>query len=97
MAHLTSSDLLIDIYTGWVAHVLDTDLLFETWQRRDSELLSNCSLTRHTMNVRRVSPPGQLKFKSYYDHSKWCVSLEFQNPWTCLGDLNREGSQAWRG
>ncbi|XP_067086107.1 deoxyribonuclease-2-beta [Osmerus mordax] len=86
-----------DIYTGWVAQVLDTDLLVETWQRRDSELPSNCSLTRHTMNVRRISLPEQLKFKSYYDHSEWCVSLEFQNPWTCLGDLNREGSQAWRG
>lgn len=85
-----------DIYTGWVAQTLATDLLVETWQRRDRGLPSNCSLPKHTLNVGRIRLGGRAEFLSRYDHSKWCVSLEPRDRWTCLGDLNREGSQAWR-
>ncbi|XP_029905769.1 deoxyribonuclease-2-beta [Myripristis murdjan] len=84
-----------DIYAGWVAQVLDTDLLVETWQR-DHELPSNCSLPKHTMNVRRVRLPGPVLFQSHDDHSKWCVSWAYEDQLTCLGDMNRERTQAWR-
>ncbi|KAM6962892.1 deoxyribonuclease-2-beta [Aplochiton taeniatus] len=86
-----------DIYTGWVAQTLSTDLLVETWQRPAHELPSNCSLPKHSMNVKRIRLPGPILFESRYDHSKWCVSWAFQDQWTCLGDLNREKAQAWRG
>ncbi|XP_041647898.1 deoxyribonuclease-2-beta isoform X2 [Cheilinus undulatus] len=85
-----------DIYTGWVAQVLDSDLLVETWQRHH-ELPSNCSLPKHAMNIKRIQLPGSVLFKSHNDHSKWCVSLAFKDQLTCLGDLNRETSQMWRG
>ncbi|KAB5559254.1 hypothetical protein PHYPO_G00026890 [Pangasianodon hypophthalmus] len=86
-----------DIYAGWIAQTLKTDLLVETWQRQAHQLPSNCSLPYHVMNIRRVSLSELVTFSSYEDHSKWCVSWEYQTQWTCLGDLNRESRQAWRG
>ncbi|XP_018589790.1 deoxyribonuclease-2-beta [Scleropages formosus] len=85
-----------DIYTGWVAQMLKVDLLTETWQRKEHELPSNCSLPKHTLNIRRIKLPGPVLFYSHFDHSKWCVSKAYESQWTCLGDLNREDSQAWK-
>ncbi|KAM4629494.1 deoxyribonuclease-2-beta [Polymixia lowei] len=92
-----SEQFVDDIYAGWVAQVLHTDLLVESWQRGSHQLPSNCSLPKHAMNIKRVRLPGPVLFWSHYDHSKWCVSLAYEDQWTCLGDLNREKAQAWRG
>ncbi|XP_076007521.1 deoxyribonuclease-2-beta-like [Genypterus blacodes] len=92
-----SEHFVDDIYTGWVAQVLDADLLVESWQTPNYEMPSNCSLPRHTMNIKRVHLPGSVAFQSHYDHSKWCVSLAYKDQVTCLGDLNRERTQVWRG
>uniref|UniRef100_W5LDJ0 deoxyribonuclease II n=1 Tax=Astyanax mexicanus TaxID=7994 RepID=W5LDJ0_ASTMX len=86
-----------DIYAGWVAQTLRTDLLVESWQRDNHQLPSNCSLPYHVLNIKRVHLPENITFSSYEDHSKWCVSVEFRAQWTCLGDLNRESTQAYRG
>ncbi|XP_061539634.1 deoxyribonuclease-2-beta [Phycodurus eques] len=86
-----------DIYTGWVAQVLDADLLVETWQRQGHDLPSNCSLPNHVMNIKTIRLPESVPFHSKYDHSKWCLSWLRQIQVTCLGDLNREVSQMWRG
>lgn len=94
---LHSSAFLSDIYTGWVAQVLRADLLVESWQRLGPELPSNCSLPKHTMNIKRIQLPGSVRFQSFYDHSKWCVSQAYEDQVTCLGDLNREKAQMWRG
>lgn len=88
--------LLSDIYTGWVAQVLHADLLVESWQRHNV-LPSNCSLPKHTMNIKRIQLPTSVRFQSYHDHSKWCVSRDYEDRVTCLGDLNREKAQMWRG
>nr|XP_023700029.1 deoxyribonuclease-2-beta [Paramormyrops kingsleyae] len=85
-----------DIYTGWVAQALKTDLLTETWQRKEHQLPSNCSLPEHTLNIKRIKLPGPIVFSSFFDHSKWCVSRAYEKQWTCLGDLNREDTQAWK-
>lgn len=86
-----------DIYTGWVAQRLGADLLVETWQRQGHKLPSNCSLPKHAMNIARIQLPGPVLFQSYHDHSKWCVSQANEDQVTCLGDLNRERAQMWRG
>ncbi|XP_035269417.1 deoxyribonuclease-2-beta [Anguilla anguilla] len=85
-----------DIYTGWVAQTLKTDLLAETWQHSYHVLPSNCSLPNHVMNIQRIKLPGPIQFKSSFDHSKWCVSRMYKDRWTCLGDMNRDGPQIWR-
>ncbi|XP_020504286.1 deoxyribonuclease-2-beta [Labrus bergylta] len=97
VSFVKSEQFVDDIYTGWMAQVLDADLLAETWQRQGHELPSNCSLPKHVMNIKRIQLPGSVRFQSYYDHSKWCVSLAYEDQVTCLGDLNREKAQMWRG
>lgn len=97
LSFVKSSAYVDDIYTGWVAQLLGVDLLVETWQRPPHELPSNCSLSEHTLNIRRIQLPGSKLFQSYHDHSKWCVSKAFEKQVTCLGDLNREEGQLWRG
>ncbi|KAL7396339.1 hypothetical protein ABVT39_004511 [Epinephelus coioides] len=86
-----------DIYTGWVAQALGANLLVESWQTQGHELPSNCSLPKHTMNIKRIRLPGLAPFLSRHDHSKWCVSQAYEDQVTCLGDLNREEAQMWRG
>lgn len=88
-----------DIYAGWVAQELGTDLLVETWLRPSHELPSNCSMAHHAMNVKSVGflwSPRSTLFQSEHDHSKWCVSRRWEDQWACVGDLNRERAQAWR-
>ncbi|XP_056099568.1 deoxyribonuclease-2-beta isoform X2 [Rhinichthys klamathensis goyatoka] len=92
-----SRNYVDDIYTGWVAQALGTDLLVESWLHQAHQLPSNCSLPRHVMNINRVCLPGPQMFRSYEDHSKWCVSYAFKDQWICLGDLNRDSGQAGRG
>ncbi|CAL1593566.1 unnamed protein product [Knipowitschia caucasica] len=86
-----------DIYSGWVAQLLAVNLLVETWQITGHPLPSNCSLPWHTLNIRRVRALGPALFLSRHDHSKWCVSRDLETPLTCLGDLNRDKAQMWRG
>lgn len=92
-----SSLFVDDIYTGWVAQHLAVDLLVETWQSTGHALPSNCSLPQHTMNIRRIRLPTSALFLSQHDHSKWCVSRDHEAQLICLGDLNREKTQMWRG
>ncbi|XP_073449745.1 deoxyribonuclease-2-beta [Aquarana catesbeiana] len=84
-----------DIFTAWMAQVLDSDLLTETWQPKGKELPSNCSLRWHVYTIRRIALPN-LSFYSHNDHSKWCVSRAYNGSWICIGDLNRYPEQRWR-
>ncbi|XP_069550826.1 deoxyribonuclease-2-beta [Brachyistius frenatus] len=97
VSFVKSEQFVDDIYTGWVAQVLDADLLVESWQTQGRELPSNCSLPKHTMNIKRIQLPTSVRFQSHHDHSKWCVSRAYEDQVTCLGDLNRERGQLWRG
>ncbi|XP_067845931.1 deoxyribonuclease-2-beta isoform X2 [Heptranchias perlo] len=85
-----------DIYAGWVAQTLKTDLLAETWNGSKHQLPSNCSLPKHVYNIVRIKLPGPVLFYSSNDHSKWCVSLGHDEGWTCIGDLNRTFGQMGR-
>ncbi|KAM5149040.1 deoxyribonuclease-2-beta isoform 1-T2 [Mantella aurantiaca] len=84
-----------DIFTAWMAQILDSDLLTETWQPKGKELPSNCSLDWHVYNIQIISLPNHY-FYSHSDHSKWCVSKSHSNGWICIGDLNRNSGQIWR-
>lgn len=85
-----------DIYVSWMAQSLETHLLTESWQHGRKELPSNCSLQYHVYNIKKIKLPDSSFFYSSYDHSKWCVSLKYEDQWTCLGDLNRTERQIWR-
>lgn len=85
-----------DIYVAWMAQELKTDLLAESWQRSGEKLYSNCSLDYHVYNIDKIGMPVNSTFRSINDHSKWAVSKEYKDQWTCIGDLNRAAEQAWR-
>ncbi|XP_029356783.1 deoxyribonuclease-2-beta isoform X3 [Echeneis naucrates] len=97
VSFVKSAHFVDDIYAGWAAQVLGADLLVETWQRGTHTLPSNCSLPKHALNIQRIRLPGPVQFWSYHDHAKWCVSQAHEDQVTCLGDLNREEAQQWRG
>ncbi|KAL6049256.1 hypothetical protein STEG23_007072 [Scotinomys teguina] len=87
-----------DILTAWMAQHLKTNLLAETWQRKGHELPSNCSLPYHVYNIKTIKLDARTYLSSYRDHSKWCISTEGSKyRWTCIGDLNRDPHQAFRG
>ncbi|KFV98425.1 Deoxyribonuclease-2-beta, partial [Eurypyga helias] len=95
--HFAKSHLFIDdIYVAWVAQELKTDLLAESWQHSGQKLPSNCSLDYHVYNINLIGTPLNSTFYSINDHSKWAVSREYKDQWTCIGDLNRAAEQAWR-
>ncbi|XP_061486521.1 deoxyribonuclease-2-beta [Rhineura floridana] len=85
-----------DIYVAWMAQKLQTDFLVESWQRKGHQLFSNCSLPYHIYNINRIQTPWNTSFSSYYDHSKWCVSIRPEDQWTCIGDLNYAAQQSKR-
>nr|XP_020650700.1 deoxyribonuclease-2-beta [Pogona vitticeps] len=85
-----------DIYLDWMAQKLKTDFLIESWHHKGHGLFSNCSLTYHVYNIKQIKIPWNSSFSSYYDHSKWCVSLKPEDRWTCIGDLNYAAQQAKR-
>ncbi|NXK17467.1 DNS2B protein, partial [Arenaria interpres] len=95
--HFAKSHLFIDdIYVAWMAQELKTDLLAESWQHSGQKLPSNCSLDYHVYNINLIGTPLNSTFHSINDHSKWAVSREYKDQWTCIGDLNRAAEQAWR-
>uniref|UniRef100_A0A8C5U0T1 deoxyribonuclease II n=1 Tax=Malurus cyaneus samueli TaxID=2593467 RepID=A0A8C5U0T1_9PASS len=95
--HFAKSHLFIDdIYVAWMAQELKTDLLAESWQRSGQKLYSNCSFDYHVYNINVIGMPLNSTFHSINDHSKWAVSREYKDQWTCIGDLNRAAEQAWR-
>ncbi|XP_010194008.1 deoxyribonuclease-2-beta [Colius striatus] len=95
--HFAKSHFFIDdIYVAWMAQELKADLLAESWQHSGQKLPSNCSLDYHVYNINQIGTPLNSTFNSINDHSKWAVSRNRDDQWTCIGDLNRAAEQAWR-
>ncbi|XP_055975527.1 deoxyribonuclease-2-alpha-like [Sorex fumeus] len=74
-----------ELYAGWLAATLSSDLQVQFWRRR--VMPSNCSGLYHVFDVTQISFPGGPTYNSTKDHSKWCVASD--KPWTCVSDLNR--------
>uniref|UniRef100_A0ACB8EMA2 Uncharacterized protein n=1 Tax=Sphaerodactylus townsendi TaxID=933632 RepID=A0ACB8EMA2_9SAUR len=87
-----------DLYSGWLAQALVSNLYTEFWHRSRGILPSNCSGPYHVYNVETVAfqEPGPT-FSTMVDHSKWCVTTESEPGWACVGDMNRNHAEEWRG
>ncbi|XP_059848328.1 deoxyribonuclease-2-alpha [Hypanus sabinus] len=87
-----------DLYSGWVASDLKSDLLAQTWLNSPHALPSNCTAEYAVYNVERIKFPSSINFTTHVDHSKWCVTTgEGGKKWTCIGDINRDQAQEERG
>ncbi|XP_062968449.1 deoxyribonuclease-2-alpha [Cynocephalus volans] len=86
-----------DLYSGWLATALGSNLQVQFWQNSPGILPSNCSGTWQVLDVTQIAFPGPAgpTFNATEDHSKWCVALE--GPWTCVGDMNRNLGEEHRG
>ena len=99
-----------DLYSQLVAPILDTSLNAETWiraARPEARLPTSCEGNFCVHNVLFVDitimapvESGWLTisiFNNSRDHSKWAVSRNRNNPWVCIGDINRTTTQFRRG
>lgn len=86
-----------DLYSGWLAAALHSNLQVQFWQNSPGVLPSNCSGTQQVLDVTQTAFPGPAgpTFSATEDHSKWCVAPE--GPWACVGDMNRNRGEEHRG
>ncbi|XP_051693800.2 deoxyribonuclease-2-alpha isoform X2 [Oryctolagus cuniculus] len=86
-----------DLYSGWLAAALRSNLQVQFWQNSPGVLPSNCSGTQQVLDVTQTAFPGPTgpTFSATEDHSKWCVAPE--GPWACVGDMNRNRGEEHRG
>nr|XP_022327819.1 deoxyribonuclease-2-alpha-like [Crassostrea virginica] len=83
-----SSEKNLDIYSGLIGSEVQRKLLVHTWN-------NDLRGTRWVMNVYDICFDNGLEFHSGIDHSKWAVSTS--NQMVCIGDLNRQETQFYRG
>ncbi|XP_063150467.1 deoxyribonuclease-2-alpha [Candoia aspera] len=87
-----------DLYSGWLAQALATDLYVEFWLKSRGILASNCSGQFRVYNVEKLAfQDPAATFFSTMDHSKWCVGTESDSGWACVGDMNRNLAEEHRG
>ncbi|XP_032990202.1 LOW QUALITY PROTEIN: deoxyribonuclease-2-alpha [Rhinolophus ferrumequinum] len=86
-----------DLYSGWLAEALGTNLQVQFWQHSGGILSSDCSKVWEVLDVTQIAFPGSAgpTINTTDDHSKWCVAPE--GPWACVGDMNRNCGEKYRG
>lgn len=86
-----------DLYADWVAQSLQADLLVETWNHGPgAKMQSECEKPFKVENIESLTL-NQFPFITGEDHSKWAVSSSSDQPWICVGDINRMEHQKQRG
>ncbi|XP_072847659.2 deoxyribonuclease-2-alpha [Pogona vitticeps] len=87
-----------DLYSGWLAQALASNLYVEFWHKSRGILPSNCSGHYKVYNVQDVAfQSPATSFFSTSDHSKWCVGTGNDSGWACVGDMNRNLAEEHRG
>ncbi|XP_074836078.1 deoxyribonuclease-2-alpha [Carettochelys insculpta] len=87
-----------DLYSGWLAQVLSSDIYVQFWPNSRGVLPSNCSGHYRVYDVQELGFPSPgPSFSATVDHSKWCVSTTSALGWACVGDMNRNQAEEQRG
>lgn len=85
-----------ELYADLVSHVLNSDLLVETWNKGQGTLPSSCQQDHSVANVTKVQISDSIEWDNHKDHSKWAVTTESSHS-VCIGDINRQNGQKVRG
>ena len=85
------------LYEDLVEPYFHSSFAWETWMNGINPLPSYCApdYTYNVVNVRTLAIGGA-SWKETQDHSKWAVSQDGSTPIVCIGDINRQKSQAGR-
>jgi len=95
-----------DLYSALVQPKFKRDMLIETWMNgaNSNEMPSFCKpgSAYNSINVREVTLADDVVFLETKDHSKWAINQVQTTSTTsgslvCIGDINRQYSQAGRG
>lgn len=76
-----------DLYSGWMAAALGSNLQVQFWRRKT--MPPNCSGQYHVSDVTTIEFPGGPSYRTTRDHSKWAVASTSAKTWVCVSDLNR--------
>mmetsp|Transcript_17903 Transcript_17903/g.58500 ORF Transcript_17903/g.58500 Transcript_17903/m.58500 type:complete len:374 (+) Transcript_17903:3-1124(+) len=92
-----------ELYEDLIAPFYASSLLVETWMNGRNPCPTYCppQFSYGAVNIRELNVDGT-DWKETQDHSKWAVSFDLSaaDPRTkvaCIGDINRQMSQATRG
>lgn len=90
-----------DLWSELVAPKLKTSLLIETWMNgaTSNKMPSFCKPAHpyDNINVRFITVNGDVSWSETKDHSKWAIADSSGSGYFCVGDINRQFSQANRG
>ncbi|XP_044189114.1 plancitoxin-1-like [Thunnus albacares] len=80
-----------DLYVS-ISEEIDSDVNVQSWGCQPERDGSFCSQKEKVQNILFVNI-GWGKWDPGSDHSKWCVAVDQNKPWTCIADVNRSESQ----
>lgn len=88
-----------ELYRDLVAPKLSSNLSVETWRLGTTDFLkSDCTTNPQVTTVSYIEiDQANYRFSASRDHSKWAVSNSTSEHWICIGDINRQDTQAKRG
>jgi len=90
-----------DLYSKFLAPTLQTSLYCETWMNgpASDKLPTLCAGSQpySIMNIDTIQITTGISWSETDDHSKWAISAGANPGITCIGDINRQVSQAHRG
>lgn len=89
-----------DFWNDLVGVYLGVDIDVETWIRGPIAPTADAGGLHTTTDVKFVNagPLGlHFAWPETHDHAKWAISVDPNQPWVCVGDINRMISQRKRG
>ncbi|CAK6980581.1 deoxyribonuclease-2-beta-like [Scomber scombrus] len=86
-----------DLYVT-ISKAVDSDVRVQTWGCQAGHDHPFCPTSgKKVQNIQSVQPDSNWKeWRATVDHSKWCVAMDQNKPWTCIADVNRSKSQYGR-
>eukprot|EP01097_Dermamoeba_algensis_P004523 TRINITY_DN2938_c0_g1_i1.p1 TRINITY_DN2938_c0_g1~~TRINITY_DN2938_c0_g1_i1.p1 ORF type:complete len:373 (+),score=86.89 TRINITY_DN2938_c0_g1_i1:96-1214(+) len=89
-----------DLYADLVSVWFSTGLFTETWQRPKEQSIYPPTSKFEIVEINALKFPGlndKYSWEQGSDHSKWAISTLPSKGLVCIGDINRQKSQAKRG
>jgi deoxyribonuclease-2 len=80
-----------DIYDEYLRIFMDSKILCQSWMK------PGLNSTENTKNIKNIKWDDKINYTTSQDHSKYAISMNKNNPWVHIGDINRMESQYRRG